>query len=260
MPSKVVVQMLNNPTVSKLRDMKLKTMAEMFSNENELSSDLSFEERFSLMVEREWEHKRNNKIQRYIRNAGFGVNAYLEDVDYGSHRKIDKDTIKKLSTCNYIEQKLNILVSGKTGAGKSYLACAFGNAACRHGYQVKYYRVPELLIELKSVKSEGKYNGFMSKLRKVSLLILDDIGIKSYEQEEARDLLELAESRYNIASTIFVSQIPHDKWYELFPDPTLADAFMDRIIHNSYMIPLDSKVSMREISAEKTMKMVDKMD
>lgn len=122
--------MLKNPTVSKLRDMKLKTMADIFVDENGLMKDLSFEERFSLMVEREWEHKRNTRIKRYIRASGFSMNACLEDIDYGPHRKMDRETVKKLSACNYIEQNLNILISGKTGTGKSYLACALGNATC----------------------------------------------------------------------------------------------------------------------------------
>jgi len=245
--------MLKNPTIARLRDMRLKAMADMMEEPGAELNDLTFDERFSLMVEREWEAKRNNKIKRYTAAASFDVDACLEDIDYGSHRKIDKDTIIKLSTCNYIEQKLNILISGKTGSGKSYLASALGNAACRNLYKTKYHRVPELLIEMATAKTDGTYHLFMKTLRKWELLILDDIGIKAYDQEEARDLLEIAELRYNKSSTIFLSQIPHDKWYELFPDPTIADAFLDRIIHNSYVIFLDSKRSMREVTAKKKM-------
>ncbi len=135
--------------------------------------------------------------------------------------------------------------------GKSYLVCAFGNRACRQGYQVKYYRMPELLLEIQEAKNEHSYTKFMNVLQKVKLLILDDIGLKSYTLEESRDLLEIVESRYNRASTILSGQVSHTKWYELFPDPTTADAIMDRIIHNSYILALDSKQSMREVMAKK---------
>jgi len=131
------------------------------------------------------------------------------------------------------------------------LACAFGNNACRHAYTVKYYRIPELLLEIQAAKNENWYTQFMNKLKKVSLLILDDIGLKSYTLEESRDILEIAESRYNKASTILSGQIPHTHWHDLFPDPALADAIMDRIIHNAYILPLDSKKSMREVMAKK---------
>jgi DNA replication protein DnaC len=159
-----------------------------------------------------------------------------------------------------LEQNLNIIVSGKTGSGKSYLACAFGNKACRQGYHVKYYRMPELLLEIQEVKNEHRYSKFMNQLQKVKLLILDDIGLKSYTLEESRDLLEIVESRYNKASTILSGQISHTKWYDLFPDPTIADAVMDRIIHNAYILTLDSRQSMREVMAKKTVPMMTDVD
>lgn len=166
-------------------------------------------------------------------------------------------TIQTLSTCAFIEQKLNIVISGKTGSGKSYLACAFGNKACRQGYTVKYYRVPELLIEIQDAKNEHRFTRFVNKLQNIKLLILDDIGLKSYSLEESRDILEIAESRYNKASTVIAGQLTHSKWYELFPDPTTADAIMDRIIHNSYILSLDSKKSMREVMAGKSIKTIE---
>lgn len=149
---------------------------------------------------------------------------------------------------------MNVVISGKTGSGKTYLACALGNAACRQGYSVKYFRIPELLLEIQEAKSSSQYSKFMTQLQHIKLLILDDIGLNSYSLEESRDILEIAESRYNKASTIMAGQIAHEKWYELFPDPTIADAIMDRIIHNSYILALDSKKSMREVMAEKIIK------
>ena len=241
--------MLNNPTVEKLKDMKLKVMVQMFADP--ALRELSFEERLGIMIEKEWLHRKNARIKRFLYNASLAINACIEDIDYTQDRKIDKKTIRTLSSCTFIEQKFNIIISGKTGCGKSFLACAFGNNACRHGYTVKYYRILELLLEIQAAKNENWYTQFMNKLKKVRLLILDDIGLKSYTLEESRDILEIAESRYNKASTILSGQIPHTHWHDLFPDPATADAIMDRIIHNAYILPLDSKKSMREVMAKK---------
>jgi DNA replication protein DnaC len=243
--------MLNNPTVEKLKDLKLKVMAQMLSDQDDSLKELSFEERLGIMVEKEWLAKKNSRIKRLLNNASLGLNACIEDIDYSVDRTIDKKTIQKLSSCAFIEQKLNIVISGKTGSGKTYIACAFGNASCRHGYTVKYFRIPELLLEIQDAKNENRYTKFMTGLQNIKLLILDDIGLKSYTLEESRDILEIAENRYNKVSTILVGQIAHTQWYDLFPDPTIADAIMDRIIHNSYILALDSKKSMREVMAEK---------
>ncbi|MEA3454243.1 MAG: IS21-like element helper ATPase IstB [Candidatus Caldatribacteriota bacterium] len=244
-----VVSMLNNPTVEKLKGMKLKIMAQMFADP--ALRELSFEERLAIMVEKEWLQRKNNRIKRLLYKASLVINACIEDIDYTQDRKIDKKTIRTLSSCTFIEQKLNIIISGKTGCGKSFLACALGNNACRYGYTVRYYRIPELLLEIQAAKNENCYIQFMNKLKKVRLLILDDLGLKSYTLEESRDILEIAESRYNRSSTILSGQIPHIQWYDLFPDPATADAIMDRIIHNAYILPLDSKKSMREVMAKK---------
>ncbi len=250
--------MLNNPTVEKLRDLKLKVMAQMMSDPDNSLRELSFEERLGIMIEKEWLHRKNSRIKRLLNNASLGLNACIEDIDYSSDRTIDKKIIQTLSSCSFIEQKLNIVVSGKTGSGKTYIVCALGNNACRHGYTVKYFRIPELLLEIQDAKNENRYAKFMAGLQNIKLLILDDIGLKSYTLEESRDILEIAECRYNKASTVLSGQIAHTKWYDLFPDPTLADAIMDRIIHNSYILALDSKKSMREVMAEKTIKDIDK--
>lgn len=245
--------MLNNPTVEKLRDMKLKVMAQMLSNPDNSMEGLSFDERLGIMVEKEWISKKNSRIKKLLCNALLGLNACLEDINYSADRTIDKKTIQTLSSCTFIEQKLNIVITGKTGSGKTYLACAFGNAVCRRGYSARYYRIPELLLEIQAAKNENRYARFMSTLKNIKLLILDDVGLKSYTLEESRDILEIAESRYNKASMVLSGQIAHTRWYELFPDPTIADAIMDRIIHNSYIMALDSKLSMREVMAEKTL-------
>lgn len=243
--------MLSSPTMEKLKDMKLKIMAEMLSDPDSSLNELSFEDRFALMVERQWLEKRNARIKRLLRTATFAIDACIEDIKYNPDRTIDKKTIQTLSTCTYIEKKLNVVVSGKTGSGKSYVICALGNSACRHLYSVKYYRIPELLLEIEDARSQGKYLKFMSGLQKVRVLILDDIGLKTYTVEESRDILEIAEARYSKSSTIISAQMEHSRWYDLFADPTIADAIMDRVIHNAYILPLDSKKSMRQVMAEK---------
>ncbi|HPA55426.1 MAG TPA: IS21-like element helper ATPase IstB [Bacillota bacterium] len=250
--------MLNNQTIEKLRDMKLKTMAQMLSQPDPSYLELSFEERLGLMVEKEWMAKKNSKIKRLLRNANLGLNACIEDIDYSSNRTINKQSILELASCDFIEKSLNIITTGKTGSGKTYLICAFGNSACRKGYTVKYFRIPELLLEIQEAKSNGQYSKFMKGLQSTRLLILDDIGLKSYTLEESRDILEIAESRYNRGSMILSGQISQSQWYELFPDPTIADAIMDRIIHNSYILELDSKLSMREVIATRKMQNLDK--
>jgi len=245
--------MLRNQTIEKLRDMKLKAMAQMLSEANPSDLELSFEERLGLMVEKEWMAKKNSKIKRLLRNANLGINACIEDIEYSSNRAIDKQSIVELASCSFIEKSLNIIATGKTGSGKTYLICAFGSNACRKGYTVRYYRIPELLLDIQDAKAHNQYSKFMKQIQSVRLLILDDIGLKSYTLEESRDILEIAESRYDRGSMILAGQIAHSQWYELFPDPTIADAIMDRIIHNSYILELDSKVSMREVMAAKKM-------
>lgn len=242
--------MLNSPTIEKLKDMKLKVMAQMLADPDSAVRDLSFEDRLALMVDGQWFAKRNAKIKRLLNSASLAVGACIEDIRYRPDRTIDKRVVQTLSTCTYVEQKLNIVVSGCTGSGKTFLICAFGNCACRHLYKVKYYRIPELLLEMQDARDQGKYLNFMDGLQKIKILILDDIGLKTYTVEESRDILEIAEARYNRSSTILSAQMEHSKWYELFADPTIADAIMDRIIHNAYILPLDSKRSMRQVIAE----------
>jgi len=242
--------MLDSPTIEKLKDMKLKVMAQMLSDPDKSLAELSFEDRLAVMVEAQWLARRNARIKRLIRDANFPIDACIEDIRYHPDRTIDKKTVSTLATCTCIEKKLNAVVSGRTGSGKSFIICALGNAACRKLYRVRYYRIPELLLEIEDARSQGVYLKFMASLQKVKLLILDDIGLDSYTMEESRDILEIAESRYNRASTILSAQVEHSKWYDLFADPTIADAIMDRVIHNAYILPLDSKRSMRQVMAE----------
>ncbi|MDO9536555.1 MAG: IS21-like element helper ATPase IstB [Bacillota bacterium] len=245
--------MLNQPTIQKLKEMRLPVMARMLADTTETEKDMSFDDRLTLMVENEWLARKNNCINRLLKKASFPVDASIENIDYEHQKGLEKKPIQNLSGCGYIEQHLNLLITGMTGCGKTYVAVAFGNAACRKNYTVKYLRVPELLLELQAAKYENRFIKYIKQIQKVNLLILDDIGLKTYTLEESRDLLEIIEARYKKASLIMIGQIPHLKWYELFPDPTIADAIMDRIIHNSYIFNIEAEHSMREVTAKELM-------
>jgi DNA replication protein DnaC len=245
--------MLKDATVERLRGMKLNAMADAYLNPEPGSDGLSFEDRFALAVEREWYAKKNARTARLASRAGFSVSASIEGVEYSKGRNISRREVVSLGTCAFMQRKLNVIISGKTGSGKSYLACAIGAAACRNGDACRYYRLPGLFAELDMARFENRLLKFMDGIGRVPLLILDDMGLKAYSLEESRALLEIAEARYGKASMIVSSQIPHEKWYDLFPDPTLADAFMDRVVHNALVVALDSELSMREVMARRAL-------
>lgn len=241
--------MTNESTLTKLHDMRLSAMAEQFHEQlrNNQFNEMSFEDRFALMVDVEWSRRKNNKLERLIRNANFRYNqACVEDIEYHADRRLDKTQILRLASCAYIQDKHNLIIKGASGNGKSYLACAFGIAACRQFYAVKYVRLPDLLEELAIARGEGIYQKVMKSYKKVELLILDEWLLTSLKESEARDLLEIVESRHQVASTIFCSQFDTHGWYEKIGEATLADAILDRIIHDSYNIFIDGEISMRE--------------
>jgi DNA replication protein DnaC len=201
--------MLDQMTMNKLYEMKLRSMAEAFRNQiqDQALAGLSFEERFGLIVDSEWAKRKNNRLARLIRNADLSENsACIENVEYAADRKLDKTQISSLATCNYIQEKHNIIILGAAGAGKSYLGCAFGVAACRNFFAAKYIRLPELLNDLALARGEGTY-------KKISLLVLDEWLLIPLSSLEARDLLEIVEARHKRASTIFISQFAPQGWH-----------------------------------------------
>ena len=245
--------MLDNNTASKLRDMRLSVMSAAFKEQlsNKAMSELSFEERVGLMVDAEWISRKNNRQTRLIRGAGFSMpEACLEDIEYRPERKLDKALISRLSTCNYVAEYHNVILLGATGSGKSYLANALGVAAARKSYTVRYIRLPDLLGELAIARAEGTYRTAMRQLRQTKLLILDEWLLYHLRDSESRDLLEIAEARYKKASTIFCSQHDIGDWHSKIGESTIADAILDRIVHNSYRIVFASNhegaVSMRQ--------------
>jgi len=241
--------MLSNNTVSKLQDMKLSVMAEAFQQQLEMNgrTDLSFEERFGLMVDAEWTSRKNNRMKALIRRASYAISgACLEDVEYHSDRKLNKALITRLENCDYIREYRNIIILGATGSGKTYLANAFGMTASRNFIAVRYVRLPDLLGELAIARAEGTYQKVIKNFKQVKLLILDEWLLYPLKESETRDLLEITEARYKKASTIFCSQFEVADWHNKIGEPTLADAICDRIVHDSYTIVIGGEDSMRK--------------
>lgn len=240
--------MLTENTVSKLHEMKLSVMAQSFREQmtNHELTDLSFEDRFSLIVDAEWASRKSNRLNRLIRSAEYAIpGASVENIEYLPDRKLDKALISRLASCAYVLEANNVIILGATGAGKTYLASALGMAANRSFYAVRYIRLPDLLAELAISRGDGTYRKVMKKYKQVKLLILDEYLLFPLKESEARDLLEIVEARHKVASTIFCSQFAVAGWYAKIGEPTLADAICDRIVHNSYTIKIDGD-SMRK--------------
>ncbi len=241
--------MLDQMTLNKLHEMRLSAMAEAFRNQiqDQALAGLSFEERFGLIVDIEWAKRKNNRLTRLIRSAGFSDNsACIENVEYAPDRKLDKAMITTLATCNYIQEKHNIVILGAAGAGKSYLGCGFGIAACRNFLGVRFIRLPELLNDLAVARGEGTFKTVIKEYKKVSLLVLDEWLLMPLSPSEARDLMEIVEARHKRGSTIFISQFAPQGWHSKIGEETLADAILDRIVHDSYTVFIEGKDSMRK--------------
>lgn len=233
--------MLSENTLSKLNEMKLGTMAKTFRAQMNDSNigDLSFEERFGLIVDAEWATRKNNRLARLIRNANYDIpSASIEDIEYHADRKLNKDLIARLSTCQYVEDRSNIIIMGATGNGKTYLANAFGMAASRNFYTVKYIRLPELLGELAVARGEGRHPKIIKQFKQVRLLIIDEWLLFPLSSTDAIDVLDIVNARHKRASTIFCTQFAPEGWHEKIGEPVVADAICDRIVHDSYTITI----------------------
>jgi len=241
--------MVNEATISKLHDLKLSAMAQAFRQQMQESAmnSLAFSDRFGLLVDYEWDTRKNNRLKRLIYRADFPFSgACMEDIEYRNDRKLNKEQLLELSTCSFITEKHNIIILGATGAGKTYLGCALGLAACRHFFSVKYIRLPDLFDELSIAKGEGSFRKIMQGYKKIDLLILDEWLLSPLSDFESRDLLELVESRYSRLSTIFLSQFDVSGWHSKISDAPLSEAILDRIVHNSFTITIGGDESMRK--------------
>jgi DNA replication protein DnaC len=245
--------MLNEHTIDKLYAMKLNGMAEAFKEQLQQPdfSDLAFEERFSLLVDRQWTWKEDRRMKRLLGNANLKINGCVEDIDYRAPRGLEKSVILQLAACDWIRQAHNVIITGPTGVGKTYLACALANRACRMGFPTFYIRIPKLFQSLAVSRVDGSYPKIMKKLTKSKVLILDDLGLAPMNAQERRDLLEVIEDRHGLASTIVAAQLPIENWHENIRDPTIADAVLDRLVHNAYKLNLKGE-SMRKLRSPLT--------
>jgi len=241
--------MLNQETLNKLHELRLSEMAEDIRHQLAEPSfeGLSFEERIGYLVDLEWTRRKNKKLKSLITKAKFcNPNASLEAIEYLPERKIDRFLITKLATGIYLEESRNIIITGATGSGKSFLACALGICACRQDKKVLYMRLPDLMSELADARIQGEAKKVFKLYKEVDLLILDEWLFMEVSPTEARDLLEITEARYDKKSTIFCSQSLPGGWHKKLGEDTLAEAILDRIVHNSYKIILEAKTSMRQ--------------
>jgi DNA replication protein DnaC len=239
--------MLNQQTIEKLYALKLTGMAEALKEQLPQPDiqRLSFEERFGLIVDRQCSWKEDRRLNRYLKEAKLKLDACVEDIDYQTPRGIDQSVIMRLVSCDWVRHHQNIIITGATGTGKTFLACAIANKGCREGYRTFYIRSPKLYYELAVSRGDGSYGKMINKLARTQILIIDDLGLAPMTDSERRDLLEVIEDRHGNASTIITSQLPIENWHEHIGDPTIADAILDRLIHNAHKINLKG-VSMRK--------------
>jgi len=244
--------MLAHPLFEQLKTLRCEGMLEAYQeqlNTPDISS-LSFDERLALLIEREYLTRENRKLINRLRQAKLKIEACIENIDYASERQLSKTVITRLAECSWIIKKENLLITGPTGAGKTYLACAFANQACRQGYGARYIRLPKLFQAITIAKADGSYIKLMEHVAKLSLLVLDDWGLAPMSDANRRDLLEIIDDRYQRSSTLITSQLPVQAWHDSVGDATLGDAILDRLVHNSHRIDVQGP-SMRQIIAKK---------
>jgi DNA replication protein DnaC len=245
--------MLNHPTLDKLKTLKFYGMIQGLHDQAQHPAidQLSFEERLGLLVDREMTDRLDRRLKNRLLQARLKQNACLEDIDYQSNRGLDKALVHSLHDCQWVKKHLNILITGPTGVGKSWIGCALAQKACREGYTAVYQRLPRLFQELPLAKGDGSYSKLLTRLGKTDVLLLDDWGLAKLTAEQRRDLLKILEDRHGSRSTIVTSQLPLDQWHSSIGDSTLADAIMDRLVHNAYKINLKGE-SLRKKQANLT--------
>jgi DNA replication protein DnaC len=247
--------LLTHPTLDQLHQLGLAGMARAFEEltATPSSAELDHAEWLALLLDRELANRQDRRLKARLRYARLRHHAAVEDVDYRTARGLDRALFQKLALGSWIEQQQNLIIEGPTGVGKSWLACALGHRACRDNHSVLYQRIPRLFADLALARGDGRYARLMRALGGVKLLILDDWGLEPLGPEQRRDLLEIVEDRYGRGSTLVTSQVPVDRWHELIGDPTLADAILDRIVHNAHRIQLRGESLRRKKAQENAM-------
>lgn len=233
--------MLNQPTIDKLKTLRLEGMCNAWLEQQATAANsaLAFDERFALLVDAEWTHRDNKRMTRTLKEAKlrFGQ-ATIEALDYPAKRELDKAVIRQLASCRWIKEHQAIVITGMTGTGKSFLACALAHQACRKGFRALYRRAPRLFDELKLARADGTYQRVLARIARVDVLVIDDFGIAAISDTERRDLLEVLEDRQETRSTIITSQLDPKHWHDYLTDPTLADAICDRVLSRAHRLVL----------------------
>jgi DNA replication protein DnaC len=245
--------MLNEQTLEKLHAMKLFGMAQAFRAQMESAPthSLTFEERLALLIDEQWTWRENRALARRLRAAKLKEQAVVEDINYQHARQLDRKLMRTLVSSNWVRQHLNILFIGPTGIGKSWLACALAQKACRDGFTVLHKRTSELCRELSMAHADGSIGHLLLRLSRIDVLLLDDFAMAPVKDSERRDFLEICDDRYQRRSLILTSQVPVEHWHEQIGDPTIADSILDRIVHNAHRIELDGE-SMRKKKGRKS--------
>ena len=247
--------MLHEQTFEKLYALQLTGMAEALKDQMGRTDldGLAFEERFGMLVDAQHLFRENKRMKRLLKNAKLKLAASMEDIDYRSPRGLDKSVMLSLASCDWVRKHRNVIIVGPTGSGKTYLSCALAHKACREGVAAFYLRTPKLYYTLAMARADGSYARVLAKLARTSVLILDDLGLAALADGERRDLLEVIEDRHGSASTVITSQLPVEHWHEVIGDPTIADAILDRLVHNAHRITLKGE-SMRKRKSSLTQK------
>ena len=234
-------------TMQKLEEMRLDGFARIYRKMQEagMNKDFTIDEIIAHLVQAEWDDRYNRRLERLVTKAKFRYQATMEQIDYVTKRNLDKVLMLRLSSCEWINRKQNVIISGSTGLGKSFLASALGHQACQQEFKVYYRNCSKLFDELKIAKADGSYIKEINRIEKLDLIILDDFGLKPLDNNQRLILLELLEDRHGKRSTIITSQLPVKSWYDVIGEPTIADAILDRLVHSSHRIELDGN-SLRE--------------
>jgi DNA replication protein DnaC len=232
--------MLKQPTIDKLYEMRLFGMAKALEEQNGSSQyeSLDFGDRLALLVDRESAERDSNRLRLRLKQAKLRLTATIEDVDFRHSRGLDKSLLFALASCKWIREHDNVIITGPTGVGKSYLACALAHKACREGFRALYLRAPRLFDDLSLAKADGRYRKILAAYGRIDLLVIDDWGLASLTEEQRRDVLEILEDRHGLRSTLVASQLPIPKWHKIIGDPTLGDAILDRLVHNAHKLSL----------------------